>query len=175
MVQVRNGRNETVRLILENGTVSGGGRLTGNNNFDVRKGTIDTNLAGGVDLIKTTADTITLDGQNSYTGLTDTDPFSGLSLDSDNVIDAYFNFATLSGDYQGSIFTDRDQAFLAEIADAVINTYILGDGLGPHAYGGQNYYLVDPDNPLNYLALVLDVVPATADFGAGAEDGYIMQ
>lgn len=53
-----------------NGTMNGTGTVTAASNFDVRSGPISVNLAGSVGLDKTTADTVTLSGANTYTGTT---------------------------------------------------------------------------------------------------------
>ena len=62
-------QTETIgSLTLTDGS-SGGAQLTATAaNYDVRKGSISNSLAGTVGLVKTTADTVTLSGSNSYTG-----------------------------------------------------------------------------------------------------------
>ena len=57
-------------VTLLNGSISGAATLTGAS-YDVRKGTVSAGLGGnGVTLTKTTADTVTLSGINTYDGLT---------------------------------------------------------------------------------------------------------
>ena len=60
------------QLILTNGTVDGSGSatLTGTSLFDVRHGAVSAILAGNAGLTKTSTDTVTLSGNNSYTGAT---------------------------------------------------------------------------------------------------------
>ncbi len=62
-------QTETIgSLTLTDGS-SGGAQLTATAaNYDVRKGSISNSLAGTVGLVKTTADTVTLSGVNSYSG-----------------------------------------------------------------------------------------------------------
>ena len=63
--------SETVAAVqLAGGAIAGTGTLTSTSAFDVRGGTISANLGGKVGLNKTTADTATLSGTNTYTGLT---------------------------------------------------------------------------------------------------------
>ncbi|MCX5654722.1 MAG: autotransporter-associated beta strand repeat-containing protein, partial [Planctomycetota bacterium] len=53
-----------------NGSIIGAAGVLSAGAYDVRKGTISGNLGGSGDVIKTTADTVTLSGANSYTGPT---------------------------------------------------------------------------------------------------------
>ena len=64
--------NELIdQLRLVRGTITGNGTLTGKSTFDLRSGSISTNLAGNVGLTKTVDATVTLSGDNnSYTGPT---------------------------------------------------------------------------------------------------------
>jgi autotransporter-associated beta strand protein len=69
--------NDTVGLVtldgggLISGTGSTSGTLTSTDRFEVKSGTVSAKLGGdGIALNKTTAGTVTLNNQNSYTGLT---------------------------------------------------------------------------------------------------------
>jgi autotransporter-associated beta strand protein len=63
--------NPTVASVtLMNGSIIGAAGVLSAGAYDVRKGTISGNLGGSGDVIKTTADTVTLSGANSYTGPT---------------------------------------------------------------------------------------------------------
>ena len=63
--------SETVASVqLTGGAITGTGTLMSANAFDVRVGTVSARLGGSVGLNKTTADTATLSGTNTYTGLT---------------------------------------------------------------------------------------------------------
>ena len=60
-------------MILDNGgsiTGSGTSTLTSTATFDVRNGLVSAILGGSVGLTKTTANTVTLSGVNTYTGAT---------------------------------------------------------------------------------------------------------
>ncbi len=57
-------------VILTSGSISGSGTLTSTASFTVSSGTVTATLNGGVALTKTTVGTVTLSGNNSYTGLT---------------------------------------------------------------------------------------------------------
>jgi len=65
--------SDTVGAVtLTSGSITGSGTLTGTGSaFDVRSGSVSAKLGGSVGLTKTTGDTVTLSGINSYTGLTD--------------------------------------------------------------------------------------------------------
>ena len=63
-----NGYNPNAAAVaLTSGTISGAGALTGTS-FAVQSGTISSVLAGGGALIKSTANTVTLSGANTYSG-----------------------------------------------------------------------------------------------------------
>jgi len=63
------GGNESIgALNLTNGTVSGTGTLTVGSTIDAQQGTVSANLAGSAGLTKTTADTVTLSGANTFSG-----------------------------------------------------------------------------------------------------------
>ena len=65
------GFNNTVgAVVLTSGSIIGSGTLSSGSTFDVRAGTVLANLAGNVGLTKTTADTVTLSGANTYSGQT---------------------------------------------------------------------------------------------------------
>src|SRR5207237_923947 len=50
--------------------ISGSGTLTSSTNFDLQNGTVGANLAGSVGLVKESGNTVTLSGNNTYTGNT---------------------------------------------------------------------------------------------------------
>jgi fibronectin-binding autotransporter adhesin len=52
------------------GQITGSGTLTSTAGFEMKSGSVSANLAGGVDLNKTTSGTVTLSGANTYTGTT---------------------------------------------------------------------------------------------------------
>ena len=56
-------------VTLSDGTISGSGTLTGSS-YDVRKGAVTAKLGGSAGLTKSTADTVTLSGANTYSGNT---------------------------------------------------------------------------------------------------------
>ena len=61
--------SETVgRVVLDSGSITGAMATLTATNFDVRSGFVTANLAGNADLVKSTAGTVTLDGDNNYTG-----------------------------------------------------------------------------------------------------------
>jgi filamentous hemagglutinin family protein len=53
---------------LQDGSITGSSTLTSASDFDVRKGNISARLAGSVALLKTTGDTVTLSGANTFSG-----------------------------------------------------------------------------------------------------------
>jgi len=61
---------EFAGVTLSSGTIAGASKLTSATTFDVRSGSIGSNLAGSVGLAKTTAGTVTLSGANTYMGQT---------------------------------------------------------------------------------------------------------
>jgi fibronectin-binding autotransporter adhesin len=64
-------QSDTVGAVtLVSGTISGAGTLTGSS-FAVQSGTISAPLGGSATLTKTTAGSVSLTGNNTYTGLTD--------------------------------------------------------------------------------------------------------
>ncbi|MFO1524058.1 MAG: autotransporter-associated beta strand repeat-containing protein [Kiritimatiellia bacterium] len=65
-------QSDTVGAVtLTSGTISGAGTLTGSS-FAVQGGTVSAALGGsGATLTKTTAGSVSLTGNNTYTGLTD--------------------------------------------------------------------------------------------------------
>jgi len=79
--------NDTVDSVqLLDGSITGTtGTLTSLNDFDLRKGTVSAQLGGSVNLIKTTADTVTLSGANSFTGNTQVNA-GGLALAANDVL-----------------------------------------------------------------------------------------
>jgi autotransporter-associated beta strand protein len=63
------GGNESIgALRLTNGTVGGSGTLTVGSTIDAQQGAVSANLAGSVGLTKTTANTVTLSGANTFSG-----------------------------------------------------------------------------------------------------------
>jgi fibronectin-binding autotransporter adhesin len=62
--------SDLANLQLAGGAVSGGGQITSTSNFDVRAGTIATNLAGNVDMVKSTSGTAAVVTAQSYGGAT---------------------------------------------------------------------------------------------------------
>jgi len=56
--------------LIGGGSITGSGILTSANAFDMQSGTVSVNLAGSVGLNKSTANTVTLTGSSSYTGVT---------------------------------------------------------------------------------------------------------
>ena len=64
--------NDTVATVsLRSGSITGStGVLTSTSNFDLRNGLVSAILGGAVGLDKTTADTVTLSGANTYSGTT---------------------------------------------------------------------------------------------------------
>ena len=63
------GYSDTVGQVhLLDGSITGTGTLTSGTTFDVQKGSASAILAGAVGLTKTTANTVTLSGVNTYTG-----------------------------------------------------------------------------------------------------------
>ena len=62
--------NAVAGVTLTNGSITGTGTLTSGSTFDLRNGSVSVRLAGSHGLDKTTAATVTLSGDNTYTGVT---------------------------------------------------------------------------------------------------------
>ena len=61
------------QVTLESGSITGSGSITSTKTYQVQDGSISANLGGASGLTKTTAGTVTLGGNNTYTGLTHVD------------------------------------------------------------------------------------------------------
>jgi len=114
---------------------------------------------------------------NDIFRLTSATPFIA-SLAAGNVVDVYFNLASISEGqaYAGGFFTDESADFLSSIAGASYNFFVRGDGAGTDAtYEGNGYYSLSTwDETLSIDIGTLAV--ASADFEGGTvEDGRIMQ
>ncbi len=113
--------------------------------------------------------------RNDVLRLTDTsDPLTA-ALSTDNEIGIYLNVADLEpGDvFLGGLYTDLGEDFADLLAGATVNAYVALDGNGANVFEGVGYYdLAELAFPLN---AVLSTVAATADFGNGTVQGYVMQ
>jgi len=106
---------------------------------------------------------------NDVMRLTDlTAPFLP-GMDADNVIDIYFNVASLEeGDlFNGAFYADNGENFLSFISAADFN-YYLRDAAGSYVHEGQQYRLLDP-----IYTVSLSTFAETADFGGGALNGTV--
>ncbi len=93
-----------------------------------------------------------------------------------NIISIYMNVPTLgSGDvFRGGLYADNYGDFQSRIQDASFAYYVRGDGNGPVAFNGTNYYLMSAYYPM--VLATLATVPETASFGPGpASSGYVTQ
>ena len=101
-------------------------------------------------------------------------PFVGM-LDGGNDVGIYLNVAEVNpGDvFLGGFYTELGQDFSSMLAGATVNAFVALDANGPTLFEGTGYYdLADLAFPLN---AVLGSVAATADFGSGPINGYVMQ
>jgi autotransporter-associated beta strand protein len=116
------------------------------------------------------------DSVNDLFRLTDPSAPFAAPLDGDNQIDIYFNLSALDPgeEFQGGFFTDRSQGFSSLLDDAAFRYYVALDGNGPAEFEGEGYYPMDSLSAPR-LEAVVRTVAATADFGDGAVDGYVMQ
>jgi fibronectin-binding autotransporter adhesin len=102
-------------------------------------------------------------------------PFT-TALTSANVIDIYFDVATLTnGDtFRGGFYTDLGADFLSSIAAADYAYWVRGDGFGgDRSFGGQSYYSLASFTP--GFSVTLSTVAESADFGSGTIDGQVLQ
>ena len=113
---------------------------------------------------------------NDVLRLTDaTTPFVA-SLSSGNVIDVYFDVATLTnGDtFKGGFYTDLAGDFSGSIADAAYAYWVTGNGSGTDTtFNGQGYYSLSSFD--SSLSVLLSTVAETADFGGGPVSGQVTQ
>ncbi len=117
---------------------------------------------------------------NDVLRLTSNTPATG-PLDPDNTIDVYLGVTELElrDVFRGGVYVDAavdasDRAlFLATVADASYNYYVLGDGDGTHAFGGLDYYaLAEYDS---FLRVEISAVAETANFGGSPVYGSVLQ
>ncbi len=102
------------------------------------------------------------------------DEFSSL-----NTIQVFLAVAEvfLNDEFQGGFFTDRLADFLPQVQGASFEFFVLGDGLGTHAYGGQSYYTLQEFNTLNSSSLAFSLstlAVSGANFADGITDGRIL-
>lgn len=110
---------------------------------------------------------------NDVLRLTGGTPLTG-SLTAGNAIDVYLGVTTLAENdaFQGGFFALSDIS--ASLAGATVRGWVLGNGAGTDAFlNGVGYYSLS-----NYdasLSLELSVIGTSADFGAGAVNGFVTQ
>jgi autotransporter-associated beta strand protein len=125
-------------LSLISGTVSGTALLTVNSTIDLRSGTISTRLGGANGANKTTAGTVTLSGNNPYTGLT---TISAGSLIHTNIAAAgavtrdYDNSGTLEFNTPSSGFSELELSGTISGAGTLVKS-----GGGSMILSGNNTY-----------------------------------
>lgn len=111
-----------------------------------------------------------------------TTPFTTI-LDSDNgnAINFYLGVSSLTPNtfYQGGFFTDLNTDFLASISQATLAYYVLGNGLGTHAYNDVNYYTLAEYNALvsgSFSVNLGTIQVGSADFQSGTvSNGWVSQ
>jgi autotransporter-associated beta strand protein len=115
---------------------------------------------------------------NDVLRLTDaTSPFAS-SLTASNVVDVFFDVATLTvfSTFEGGFYTDKSADFMSSIAAATYNYYVKGDGMGTDAfYSGQGYYSLPTwavNNLPTYSNVMVNTKYAQANFAGGTVDGY---
>jgi len=113
---------------------------------------------------------------NDVLRLTDaTTPFVA-SLSAGNVIDVYFNLATLTGGdtFKGGFYTDLAGDFSGSIADAAYAYWVTGNGSGTDTtFNGQGYYSLASFDA--GLSVTVSTVAEAADFGGGTVNGQVTQ
>jgi hypothetical protein len=107
---------------------------------------------------------------NDLVRLTDPAAPFNLSLGASNVISLYFQANTLlpGDEFAGGFFTDLRADFTAAVESATYHVYLL-DPDGSVLFGGATY------SPADDLDVAISTAPISADFGAGAVDGQIME
>ncbi len=108
-------------VTLQSGTISGSGVLTSNTTYNLQSGSIDAVLAGNFGINKTTADTVTLNGDNTYTGTTQVNAGTLIFNGSGN--------HTLTGSYTGAgtlEFADGTNQFATGATIATANLILSG-------------------------------------------------
>lgn len=118
---------------------------------------------------------------NDVLRLTNANPFNGTSTTSANAFDIFFNVDSFDNarTFFGGIFTDSPVDPLPSLTNATFNYYVKGDGAGPIAYKGTNYYPLAQYNTLNATTWSVTagtkMVPS-ADFAGGTvSNGYVQQ
>jgi len=112
---------------------------------------------------------------NDVLRLTAATPFTA-SLTGGNLIDVYFDLASLGGGdtFRGGFYTDTGSDFLSSIGNATYAYWVRGDGSGSdRTFNGQSYYSLGSFSPA--LSVTLSTVAETADFGAGPVSGQVTQ
>ncbi|MCE9555114.1 MAG: autotransporter-associated beta strand repeat-containing protein [Planctomycetes bacterium] len=103
-------------------------------------------------------------------------PFPNGPFDSDNVLDIYFDSVAGGDNFRGGFFTDLNSNFLATVAGADYNYWVLGDGFGTDTtFDGQGYYsLANFDGSLSVAVSTVQI--ASANFSGGTvNNGWVMQ
>jgi fibronectin-binding autotransporter adhesin len=115
---------------------------------------------------------------NDVLRLTDaTNPFAS-SLTSSNIVNVFFDVATLTlySAFEGGFYADKSADFTSSIAAATYNYYVKGDGMGSDAfYSGEGYYSLPTwavNNLPTYSNVMVNTKYAQADFSGGTVDGY---
>lgn len=111
---------------------------------------------------------------NDVLRITGGTPFAS-SLTASNVVDVYFNLASLNGGnvLTGGFYTDLASEFLASLQDATVNYYVRGDGSGTTLFNGVNYYTLTEYDPT--MSVVLATISEAAAFAGGGANGYVTQ
>jgi autotransporter-associated beta strand protein len=110
-------------------------------------------------------------GDNDLLRLTSTTAPIGTALASDNTVSLYFQTPGglhLGDTFLGGFYSDLAADFSASIQDANFKFY-LSDATGDVLFEGQRY------SEATGLEFAISTVPLTADFGAGAVNGSVME
>jgi autotransporter-associated beta strand protein len=96
-----------------------------------------------------------------------------------NAIGVYFTSLAAGNVFRGGFYIDAATdaggrtAVAGVLADATWTYYVVGDGNGTHAYGGNNYYTLTEYDPS--LSIDWAVVGDTANFGSGDVFGAVTE
>ncbi len=113
---------------------------------------------------------------NDVLRLTDgTTPFVA-SLSGGNVVDVYFDVASLAGgdSFKGGFYTDLQADFLTSVENGSYAYWVKGNGTGTdRTFNGQAYFSLS--NFDSGLSVTLSTVAETANFAGGSVNGQVME
>jgi autotransporter-associated beta strand protein len=132
-----------MKLTLTGGTLAGSGTLNASTDYDVQSGTISAALGGTVGFTKTGAGTVTLSGNNSYTGTT-TVTGGTLRLGASNILSDSSNLTINGGTFDISSYNERvnvitmtSGTLLGSTGTLTGTTYISGGSINATLSGGS--------------------------------------